>query len=167
MLRATNRQISENTAVNINATLFGQMIFFVIFVMFCMKFVWPPIVQAMADRAKKISDGLAEADRATRDLALAQVRCSFEAAIAIHESLRIGQAEAVNTLLHVADAEQIGRVSSLKFLRGRLRLGSCGRRRGRIKKRCKKRGILCAFAAGLRPFHPRDRRPRNARYGRG
>jgi F-type H+-transporting ATPase subunit b len=58
--------------VNINLTLFGQMLTFAIFVFFCMKYVWPPIQAAMAERQKKIADGLDAADRATRDLGLAQ-----------------------------------------------------------------------------------------------
>lgn len=62
--------------MNINWTLVGQMIFFVIFVLFCMKYVWPPITGAMAERAKKIADGLAAADRADKDLELAQERAA-------------------------------------------------------------------------------------------
>lgn len=58
--------------MNINLTLIGQMIAFVCFVLFCMKFVWPPILAAMAEREKKIAEGLAAADRASRDLELAQ-----------------------------------------------------------------------------------------------
>ena len=58
--------------MNINLTLIGQMIAFVCFVVFCMKFVWPPILAAMAEREKKIADGLAAADRASHDLELAQ-----------------------------------------------------------------------------------------------
>lgn len=58
--------------MNINYTLIGQIIFFVIFVLFCMKYVWPPIMAAMQEREKKISDGLAAADRASKDLELAQ-----------------------------------------------------------------------------------------------
>lgn len=58
--------------MNINLTLFGQMIAFVGFVLFCMKYVWPPILAAMAEREQKIADGLAAADRASRDLELAQ-----------------------------------------------------------------------------------------------
>ena len=58
--------------MNINLTLIGQMIAFVGFVMFCMKFVWPPIIAAMQERADKIADGLAAADRASHDLELAQ-----------------------------------------------------------------------------------------------
>ncbi len=58
--------------MNINATLFGQMITFAIFVWFTMKFVWPPITQALADREKKIADGLAAGERGERELELAQ-----------------------------------------------------------------------------------------------
>ena len=50
--------------MNINLTLIGQMIAFAAFVLFCMKYVWPPILAAMAERAEKIADGLAAADRA-------------------------------------------------------------------------------------------------------
>ncbi len=58
--------------MNINMTLFGQMVAFALFVLFCMKYVWPPILAAMAERAEKIADGLAAADRASHDLELAQ-----------------------------------------------------------------------------------------------
>jgi F-type H+-transporting ATPase subunit b len=64
--------------VNINYTLFGQMIFFAGFVLFCMKFVWPPIMNALNEREKKISDGLAAADRAGKDLGLAQEKAKKE-----------------------------------------------------------------------------------------
>lgn len=58
--------------MNINLTLLGQMITFAIFIWFTMKYVWPPIMKAMGEREKKIADGLANADRAVRDLELAQ-----------------------------------------------------------------------------------------------
>jgi len=48
------------------------MLAFVGFVVFCMKYVWPPILAAMAEREQKIADGLAAADRAGHDLELAQ-----------------------------------------------------------------------------------------------
>lgn len=62
--------------MNINLTLIGQMITFAIFVLFCMKFVWPAITNAMEERAAKIADGLDAADRAMRDLELAQNKAS-------------------------------------------------------------------------------------------
>ena len=58
--------------MNINATLIGQMIFFGIFVWFCMKYVWPPLLTAMKEREKKIADGLDAASKAERDLEKAQ-----------------------------------------------------------------------------------------------
>jgi len=60
--------------VNINATLVGQMIAFAIFVWFCMKYVWPPVVQVLNDRQKKIADGLAASEKAAADLELAKAR---------------------------------------------------------------------------------------------
>jgi F-type H+-transporting ATPase subunit b len=58
--------------VNINLTLFGQMVTFAIFVWFCMKFVWPVIIEAMEERQLKIAEGLDAADRSVRDLEAAQ-----------------------------------------------------------------------------------------------
>lgn len=49
--------------MNINATLIGQTIVFAVFVWFCMKFVWPPIIAAMEERKKRIEDGLIAAER--------------------------------------------------------------------------------------------------------
>ncbi len=59
-----------------NATLLGQAIAFAMFVWFCMKYVWPPIMQAIEERQKKIADGLLAADRAAKDLDLAQANAS-------------------------------------------------------------------------------------------
>jgi F-type H+-transporting ATPase subunit b len=64
--------------VNINLTMIGQTIGFFIFIAFCVKYVWPPLVQAMQDRQKKIADGLAASDRANQDLELAQQRATQE-----------------------------------------------------------------------------------------
>ena len=57
--------------MNINATIIGQSLAFLIFVVFCMKFVWPPVIAALHERQKKIADGLDAASRAARDLELA------------------------------------------------------------------------------------------------
>ncbi|MEI6895834.1 MAG: F0F1 ATP synthase subunit B [Colwellia sp.] len=58
--------------MNINATIIGQLIAFVVFVIFCMKFVWPPIMAAIEARQASIADGLAASDRAAKELDLAQ-----------------------------------------------------------------------------------------------
>jgi F-type H+-transporting ATPase subunit b len=60
--------------VSINATLFAQMIVFLILVWFTMKFIWPPIVKALDERAQKIADGLSAADKAKSELSLANKR---------------------------------------------------------------------------------------------
>lgn len=62
--------------MNLNATILGQSIAFAVFVWFCLKYVWPPITAALAERQKKIADGLEAADRAQRDLNLAQNRAA-------------------------------------------------------------------------------------------
>lgn len=54
--------------MSINATLLAQMIVFAIVVWFTMKFIWPPVIRAMRERQKRISDGLAAAERGTREL---------------------------------------------------------------------------------------------------
>ena len=48
--------------MNFNATLIGQSITFIVFVWFCMKFIWPPVMHALEERKKKIADGLAAAE---------------------------------------------------------------------------------------------------------
>lgn len=60
--------------MNINATLLGQTIMFAMFVWFCMKFVWPPIMAALDARKKQIADGLAAGERGKHDLELAAKR---------------------------------------------------------------------------------------------
>ena len=62
--------------MSINMTLIGQAIWFALFVWFCMKFVWPPITKALDERKQKIADGLSAADRAERDLELAQEKAT-------------------------------------------------------------------------------------------
>ncbi|EKD44897.1 MAG: F0F1 ATP synthase subunit B [uncultured bacterium] len=57
--------------MNLNLTLLGEMITFVIFVWFTMRFVWPPLMKAMDERREKIANGLASAEKAARDLELA------------------------------------------------------------------------------------------------
>jgi F-type H+-transporting ATPase subunit b len=60
--------------MNINATLIGQAIAFFLFVVFCMKYVWPPVMRALEARRKQIADGLAAAERGKREQELAEER---------------------------------------------------------------------------------------------
>lgn len=60
--------------MNLNLTILGQMIAFAIFVWFCMRYVWPPIIGALAEREARIAGGLAAAEKAQRDLEDAEAR---------------------------------------------------------------------------------------------
>ena len=62
--------------MNINATLLGELIAFIFFVWFCMKYVWPPIIGAIEERQQKIADGLAASERGEKDLELAQAKAT-------------------------------------------------------------------------------------------
>lgn len=62
--------------MNLNATILGQAIAFVLFVLFCMKYVWPPLMAAIEKRQKEIADGLASAERAKKDLDIAQAEAT-------------------------------------------------------------------------------------------
>ncbi len=64
--------------MNVNATLFGQMLAFGILIWFTLKFVWPPLLAAIEERQKKIADGLAAADRATASLKEASTKSDEE-----------------------------------------------------------------------------------------
>ena len=83
--------------MNINGTLVAQAIVFALLVLFTMKFVWPPIAAALDERATKIADGLAAADKAKSELSSANKRVEAE--------LAKSRAE---TTASLADAERRG-----------------------------------------------------------
>jgi len=58
--------------MNINATLFVQLVVFFIGAWVTMKYIWPPLIKSLEDRQKKIADGLAAAERGNRSLDEAQ-----------------------------------------------------------------------------------------------
>jgi F-type H+-transporting ATPase subunit b len=80
--------------VNLNATLFAQLAVFLVLALFTMKFVWPPLMKALDERAERIANGLAAADRGKADLAAAEKRVQAELASARDEGQsRIADAE--------------------------------------------------------------------------
>ncbi|WP_394755058.1 F0F1 ATP synthase subunit B [Rhodoferax sp.] len=83
--------------MNINSTLFLQAIVFAILVWFTMKFVWPPITHALDERAQKIADGLAAADKAKAELSSANKRVEADLAVSRTE-----------TAARLADADRRG-----------------------------------------------------------
>lgn len=60
--------------MSINATLIGQMITFALLIWFTMTYIWPPLLNSLEERKKKIADGLAAAEKGREDLELAQKR---------------------------------------------------------------------------------------------
>ena len=80
--------------MNINATLFIQILVFGVLVWFTMKFIWPPITKALDERAQKIADGLAAADKAKSELASANARVEQELSQSRNETAtRLADAE--------------------------------------------------------------------------
>lgn len=93
--------------MSINATLIAQMIVFLILVWFTMKFVWPPIVKALDERAQKVAEGLSAADKAKSELAVANKR--------VEEQLSAARDDAARRL---ADAERLAQ-SMVEEAKGR------------------------------------------------
>jgi len=92
--------------VNINATLFIQWIPFLILAWFTARFIWPPITKALDERAKKIADGLAAADRAKLELTNANKRVEEQLTAARDENTkRLADAERLAATI-VEDAKR-------------------------------------------------------------
>jgi F-type H+-transporting ATPase subunit b len=93
--------------VNLNATLVAQLVVFFILAWVTMQFVWPPIVKALDERAKKIADGLAAADKAKNDLVLAEKKVVEELRKARESAtdVRAGAEKQASQLVDEARAE--------------------------------------------------------------
>ena len=86
--------------MNLNATLFAQFVVFFILAGFTMKFVWPPLMKALDERAEKIASGLAAADRGKAEMANAAKTAQAELASARDEGQkRIADAEKRATMI--------------------------------------------------------------------
>jgi F-type H+-transporting ATPase subunit b len=97
--------------VNLNATLFVQFVVFFILVFVTMKFVWPPVMKALDERAERIANGLAAADRGKAEMAAAEKRIAAElAAPATKAPKRIADAEKRAQAI-IDDAKQTARAS--------------------------------------------------------
>ncbi|GHF90128.1 F0F1 ATP synthase subunit B [Thalassotalea marina] len=98
--------------MNVNVTFISEMIAFVVFVLFCMKFVWPPLIGAIEARQKTIADGLAASDRAAKDLALAQEKATAQLkeakaqAAEIVEAAKKREAQLIEEAAEKAQAEK-------------------------------------------------------------
>jgi F-type H+-transporting ATPase subunit b len=87
-------QLFEGSTVSITGTLIIQIIVFLLLVAFTMKLVWPPIMKALDERAQKIADGLAAADKAKSELSAANQRVEQELAASRNDNAqRLADAE--------------------------------------------------------------------------
>lgn len=102
--------------MDINATLLGQALTFAVLVWFTMKFVWPPLTNMMDERAKRIADGLAAAERGKQDLEEASRRVEAE--------IRAAQQKATEMLINaekranqiVEEAKQAARTEGERII---------------------------------------------------
>ena len=80
--------------MNLNATLFAQLVVFLILAIFTAKVVWPPLVKVLDERAKKIQEGLTAADRSKQEMIAVQKHVQSELAKAREEGQkRVQEAE--------------------------------------------------------------------------
>ncbi len=91
--------------MSINATLIAQMIVFGILIWVTMKFIWPPLMKAMDDRARRIGEGLAAADRSQKDLAQTQDK--------VNESLKEARVKA-NEIIEQAHQRAVQMIDQAK-----------------------------------------------------
>ncbi|MDP2751984.1 MAG: F0F1 ATP synthase subunit B [Rhodocyclaceae bacterium] len=104
--------------MNINATLIGQAIWFAVFIWITMKFVWPPLQKAMADRQQQIADGLAAGERGQQNLELAARRSAETLREAKEKSAEVvAQAERRGQHL-IEEAKIAARVEADKVVAG-------------------------------------------------
>jgi F-type H+-transporting ATPase subunit b len=104
--------------VNLNATLFAQSVVFFILVVFTMKFVWPPLMKALDERAERIANGLAAADRGKAEMAAAEKRIAAELAATRDESTkRIADAEKRAAAI-IEEAKQQASVEAARIIEG-------------------------------------------------
>ncbi len=103
--------------MNFNATLIGQSITFILFVWFCMKYVWPPIMNALVERKEKIAEGLAAADRGAHEQELGRKKALeiiHEAKQQAGEIISRTEKRGAEIIEHAKDAavEEAGRVKT-------------------------------------------------------
>ncbi|KQY00078.1 MULTISPECIES: F0F1 ATP synthase subunit B [Massilia] len=104
--------------MNLNATLFAQFVVFFILVVFTMKFVWPPLMKALDERAERIANGLAAADRGKAEMAAAEKRIAAELAATRDESTkRIADAEKRAAAI-IEEAKQQASVEAARIIEG-------------------------------------------------
>ena len=104
--------------MNLNATLIVQFVVFFVLVFVTMKFVWPPVMKALDERAERIANGLAAADRGKAEMAAAEKRIAAELAATRDESAkRIADAEKRAAAI-IEEAKQNANVEAARIVEG-------------------------------------------------
>jgi len=104
--------------VDFNLTLIGQTIAMIVFVWFCMKFIWPPITDAIEARQKEIADGLAAAERGQADLSTARAEAEKIVAAARDQARSIVDQANVRANGIVEEAKSVGEAERARQLEG-------------------------------------------------
>lgn len=102
--------------MDINATLIGQLLTFLILILFTMYYVWPPLIKAMQDREKKIASGLEAAERSKRELEQAEHKALNIVRDAKLEASQIVEQAHKRSAQIVEEAKESARVESGRIL---------------------------------------------------
>lgn len=100
----------------INLTIVGQMIAFAIFIVFTMKFVWPPLIGAINERQRKIEEGLNAAEQARSDLVLAEAKVQEQFATAKNEAASIIERANKTATQMIEEAKEQARLESERII---------------------------------------------------
>ena len=102
--------------MNMTLTLIAQSITFLIFVWFCRRFIWPPIINAMRERQKTIGEGLAASERAEKDLELAQQRVAEQLREAKEEARQIIEQARTRAVSMIEEAKNDARAEGDRLI---------------------------------------------------
>lgn len=100
----------------INLTIVGQMIAFAIFIVFTMKFVWPPLIGAINERQRKIEEGLNAAEQARSDLVSAEAKVQEQFATAKNEAASIIERANKTAAQMIEEAKEQARLESERII---------------------------------------------------
>jgi F-type H+-transporting ATPase subunit b len=95
--------------MSLNWTFIGQSLTFFVFVWACWKFIWPPLISAMRERQQAIADGLSHAERAAKDLQLAQERATDQMRGAKEEAAALLEQARGRAIALIEEAKNVAR----------------------------------------------------------
>ncbi|WWO99216.1 MAG: F0F1 ATP synthase subunit B [Candidatus Dasytiphilus stammeri] len=102
--------------MNLNITIIGQGLAFIIFVLFCMKYIWPPIIGIIEDRQKEIADGIAFTEQANKKLELAKAQANEQLIQAQNQALIIIKQAELQRFKIIETAQMEAKNERLKIL---------------------------------------------------